>query len=83
MADGPNPENIRHKPAGQVMDDILDESREILQRGARATAELEQLKRRADQALDWRAQFDHHPWLGLGLASAVAVLVFLVITRKH
>jgi hypothetical protein len=75
-------EDIRNKPVGEMVDDVMQQSQQVLQAGARVTAEVNELKRRADEALDWRKQLDRHPWVLLGSAVGAAVLLFWVFSRK-
>jgi ElaB/YqjD/DUF883 family membrane-anchored ribosome-binding protein len=82
MPHNPSPEDLRNKPVSAVMDDIMHQSEAALQSGARATAELNELRRRADEALDWQTQLERHRWLALGLAAGASVLLFLLFSRK-
>jgi hypothetical protein len=74
---------IQNKPTGEVVEDVLAQSHEALERAAKATAELEELKRRGEDALDWRKQLHRHSWLALGLAAGVSVLLFLVFKPRR
>ncbi len=78
-----NPEDIHQKPVGEVVEDIMQQSRSALESGARATAELEDLKQRADDALDWRKQLDRHSWLAMGLAMGVSILLFMALAPRR
>jgi len=82
MAKQSTSDDIHNKPASAVMDDLMRQSEAALESGARATAELHELKRRADEVLDWRKQLNQHSWALLGAAAGAAVLVFLVF-RRH
>jgi len=77
------PEQIREAPTSAVLDDMMQETQRALQSSARAAAELNELRRRADEALDWRTQLRRHSWLGMGLAMAAAVLLFLAFHPKR
>ena len=74
--------NLENKAVGEIMDDVMKQSQETLQRGARITAELNELKQRADDALDWRKQLRAHPWWGLGVAVGACVLLAALVSRK-
>ena len=75
-------ENIRNRPTDAVMEDMLVNSQRALEDGARATAEINELKRRVDDVLDWRKQLDRHPWLTLSVVTSVVALTALIILRK-
>jgi len=86
------PENLRNKPASDMVEDVMKRSEEALQAGAQATAELQEalrsgaqataelneIRRRAGEALDWRQQLRNHKWIPMAGAVAVAVLLYLV-----
>ncbi len=75
-------DDIHNKPASAVMDDLMRQSEAALESGARATAELHELKRRAGEALDWRKQLNQHSWALLGAAAGAAIPIFLIF-RRH
>jgi hypothetical protein len=77
------PENIRDKPVREIVDDMMEQSQRALQSSARATAELNELRRRADEAMDWREQLNRHSWLAIALATGVAALIFLAFSRNR
>ncbi len=77
------PENIRDKPVREIVDDMMEQSQRALQSSARATAELNELRRRADEAMDWREQLNRHSWLAIALAMGVAALIFLAFSRNR
>jgi hypothetical protein len=83
MADQTNPIDVRNKPAGEVLDDMMNQSQQALQSTARAAAELNELRRRADEALDWRTQLNRHSWAAMGLAIGAAALLFLLFARRR
>ena len=62
---------------GEVVDDVMKQSQEVLQRGAAVTAEVNELRRRADDALDWRKQLRNHTGLAAAVAFGATVLVLL------
>lgn len=76
------PQDLRNKPIHDVVDDIVHQSEEALRSTTRATAEMNELIHRADEALDWRTQLNRHNWLAMGLAMGASVLLFLAFRRK-
>ncbi|HEY7388774.1 MAG TPA: hypothetical protein VH640_09700 [Bryobacteraceae bacterium] len=82
MPETPNTEEIQHETTSAVVDDMLQQTQQALASGQRVAAEMHELKRRADEAMDWRKQFARSPWLGVGLAVATFALVFLLFRRK-
>lgn len=83
MPETVNPEEIRQEPTKAVVEDMLQQSQQALASGQRVAAEMNELKRRADEALDWRKQLIRGPWLGIGLAIATSTLVFLLFRRSR
>jgi len=79
MADG----DIQSKPIRAVVDDMMQQSQQALESGARVTAGMNELRRRGDEFLDWRRHVQRHPWLPLGLAVGLSVLVYLAFARKR
>ncbi len=91
------PEDLRNKPAANMVEDVVERSQEALQAGAQATAELQEalaagaqataelneLRRRADAALDWRRQLRRHPWFPLAAATAASVLLYMLLAPRH
>jgi hypothetical protein len=64
---------------GQTPDDI---KHEVEQARARLAQDLNQLEYRVKGELDWRVQFDRHPWLFVGGAFGLAFLAGLAITGR-
>jgi hypothetical protein len=75
MAEIANPD-LQKKPVGELMDDVMEQSEDVLRRGAAVTAELNELRQRADKAMDWRRHLHRRPWLS---GIAVAAFGFLVV----
>ena len=70
------------KPIGELVEDVMDESQDVLERGARLTAEVNELRRRAREATDWRKQLERHS--GPLLCAAMGIsLVMSFVLRKH
>ena len=83
MSENPMPDQMRNEPTRTVVDDMMQQTEKALQSSARAAAELNELRRRTDEALDWRKQLSRHPGFQLGLAVAVAVVVYMAFSRKR
>ncbi len=97
MAQPSSPENIRNKPAADMVEDVIGRSREALEAGAQATselqealaagaqatAELNEIRRRADEALDWRRQLQRHPWFPMAAALAASVFLYVAFARRR
>jgi ElaB/YqjD/DUF883 family membrane-anchored ribosome-binding protein len=79
----PRPEEISNEPTRAVVDDMMQQTEQALQSSARAAAELNELRQRADDALDWKKQLNRHSWLAMGLAMAASVVVFLAFQRRR
>lgn len=82
MSESSIPEDIRQKSTSEVADDLMKQSQEILERGARVTAELDELKHRAEDAMNWRKQLSAHSGLALSLTAGVSFLLFLVLRKR-
>lgn len=82
MPDTSTSEDIHKKPIGQVVDDLMQQSQEALKSGARVTAELNELKQRAEDAMDWRKQLKRHSGLAMGAGIGASFLMFLLL-RKY
>jgi hypothetical protein len=82
MAETPSSPELRTKPVGEVVDDVMKQSQDLLQRGAAVTAEVNELRRRADDALDWRKQLRTHTGLAAGVAFVATVLVVLAFSSS-
>jgi ElaB/YqjD/DUF883 family membrane-anchored ribosome-binding protein len=78
----PEEQDIHTKPTRAVVEDVIQQSHQALESGARLAAEVDELTRRADNVLDWRMQVQRHPWLPLGAAAGVAVLFYLVFSKR-
>lgn len=74
--------DIQNKPVKELTDDVMKQSKQVLETGARVTAELNELKRRADDALDWRKQISKHPWFPVAAAVGVAVLGYMIFSKN-
>jgi hypothetical protein len=75
-------EDLKQKPIRELIEDVTASSREALEKGARAAAEVTELETRARQAMDWRRQLDRHPWLLLGIAIGAVVLLYIAIPSR-
>ena len=83
---------LRNEPLGEVVEDVmrqsdlaLEKTQEALETGARVTAELNELRRRAGEALDWRKQAGQiwrSPWLPMAGAIAGAILLYVLFSRR-
>ncbi len=82
MPDTPIPEEIRKQPTGAVVDDLMQQTQSALETGARAAAELNELRRRSEEAVDWRKQLQRHSWLPMALAAGASVLIFMLFHRN-
>lgn len=82
MPDATKPGEIRGEATRDVVDDMMTQTQRALESSARAAEELNELKRRANDALDWRKQLDRHSWLGMGIAIAASVLLFVAFHRR-
>jgi hypothetical protein len=82
MPETSTPENIRKEPVGQVVDNLMKETQEALESGTRVTANLNELKRRAEEATDWRKQLNRHGGIVAGLVAGTSLLLFLLIRRR-
>jgi uncharacterized membrane protein (DUF106 family) len=83
MSDTGIPEEIRKQPTSEVVDDMMQRTQEALESSARAAAELNELRRRTDQAMDWRKQLQRHTWLPMALAMGASVALFVLFHRKR
>jgi hypothetical protein len=76
------PGEIRQKPVGELVEDITAASRQALETGARVAAEVTELENRTKAALDWRTQYNRHPWVLLGLTMLAATVMFSLSPRR-
>ncbi len=76
-------ESIQAKPTREIVDDVMQQAERALESGARATAEVNELKRRADETLDWRKQFDRHPGIAMALVAGLSILLYLAFSRRR
>ena len=72
-----NREELSSRPSGELMEDVVSRSEQALEFAARASEEMHELERRAQEALNWRKQLSRHPWVPLGLAIGVAIVGYL------
>jgi len=64
---------------GETPDDIRHE---VEQARARLGQDLNQLEYRVRSQVNWRHQFDRHPWAFVGTAFGVAMLVGMMTGSK-
>ncbi len=83
MPETNNTSTVSEKHVGELIDDVMKQSQETLEKGARITSELNELRRRADDALDWRKQLRERPWVQFGLAVGACVLVAAVVFSRR
>jgi hypothetical protein len=74
--------DLRNKPVRELTDDVMRQSSQVLETGAQVTAELREIKRRADEALDWRKQVEKHAWVPLAAAVSLAILGYMAFARR-
>jgi ElaB/YqjD/DUF883 family membrane-anchored ribosome-binding protein len=70
------------KSSAQIVDDVMNQTQQALRSAARASEEVHELERRAQDALDWRKQLREHPWVPLGFAAGIAILVYAFASSR-
>lgn len=84
------PDRPETQSTGELVDDVMRRtqeavrrSQEALESGARATAEIHELERRARDAMDWRKQVRLHPWAAFGMACGAVLLLWMLVRPRR